>query len=159
MVFGARSEAARYSRNGRKQRTSFSPAGPTISQMWRRNWEHLTPFFAYPADIRKVIYTTNALSGENFIEHQARRIEVALDAGILTRELLRRHVRGRSVSRFFKGKGARHTRQAEIGDTHLAAAVNHDVGRLQVAVNDAMLVCGREAGADLPCHFDGLIRR
>ena len=37
----------------------------TISQMWRRNWEHLTPFFAYPADIRKVIYTTNAVESLN----------------------------------------------------------------------------------------------
>jgi putative transposase len=33
--------------------------------MWRRNWEHLTPFFAYPADIRKVIYTTNAVESLN----------------------------------------------------------------------------------------------
>ena len=33
--------------------------------MWRRNWEHLTPFFAYPADIRKVIYTTNAIESLN----------------------------------------------------------------------------------------------
>ena len=38
---------------------------PTISQMWRRNWEHLTPFFGYPADIRKVIYTTNAIESLN----------------------------------------------------------------------------------------------
>lgn len=38
---------------------------PTIAQMWRRNWEHLTPFFAYPADIRKVIYTTNAIESLN----------------------------------------------------------------------------------------------
>jgi putative transposase len=38
---------------------------PLISQMWRRNWEHLTPFFAYPADIRKVIYTTNAVESLN----------------------------------------------------------------------------------------------
>ena len=38
---------------------------PTISQMWRRNWERLTPFFAYPADIRKVIYTTNAVESLN----------------------------------------------------------------------------------------------
>ena len=38
---------------------------PTISQTWRRNWEHLTPFFAYPADIRKVIYTTNAVESLN----------------------------------------------------------------------------------------------
>jgi putative transposase len=38
---------------------------PTISQMWRRNWEHLIPFFAYPADIRRVIYTTNAVESLN----------------------------------------------------------------------------------------------
>lgn len=38
---------------------------PTISQMWRRNWENLTPFFGYPADIRKVIYTTNAIESLN----------------------------------------------------------------------------------------------
>jgi len=40
-------------------------AYPTIRQMWRRNWEHLTPFFAWPADIRKVIYTTNAVESLN----------------------------------------------------------------------------------------------
>ena len=40
-------------------------AYPTISQMWRRNWEHVTPFFAYPAEIRKVIYTTNAVESLN----------------------------------------------------------------------------------------------
>jgi putative transposase len=38
---------------------------PTISAMWRRNWAHLTPFFAYPNDIRKVIYTTNAVESLN----------------------------------------------------------------------------------------------
>lgn len=38
---------------------------PTISQMWRGNWEHLTPFFGYPEDIRKVIYTTNAMESLN----------------------------------------------------------------------------------------------
>jgi len=30
---------------------------PTISQSWRRNWDQIIPFFAYPADIRKVIYS------------------------------------------------------------------------------------------------------
>lgn len=38
---------------------------PSVSQSWRRNWERLTPFFAYPADIRKVIYTTNAIESLN----------------------------------------------------------------------------------------------
>jgi putative transposase len=38
---------------------------PTISRSWRANWERVTPFFAYPADIRKVIYTTNAVESVN----------------------------------------------------------------------------------------------
>lgn len=32
-----------------------------MCQIWRRNWERITPFFQYPAEIRKVIYTTNAV--------------------------------------------------------------------------------------------------
>jgi putative transposase len=38
---------------------------PTISRSWRANWERITPFFAYPAEIRKVIYTTNAIESVN----------------------------------------------------------------------------------------------
>lgn len=38
---------------------------PTIGQSWRRNWAQIIPFFAYPADIRKVIYTTNAIESLN----------------------------------------------------------------------------------------------
>ena len=38
---------------------------PNISQIWRRNWEQVSPFFAYPAEIRKVIYTTNAVESLN----------------------------------------------------------------------------------------------
>jgi putative transposase len=38
---------------------------PSISQIWRRNWEQVTPFFAYPTEIRKVIYTTNAVESLN----------------------------------------------------------------------------------------------
>jgi putative transposase len=38
---------------------------PSISQIWRRNWDQVTPFFAFPAEIRKVIYTTNAVESLN----------------------------------------------------------------------------------------------
>lgn len=38
---------------------------PTIGQSWRRNWAQVIPFFAYPTDIRKVIYTTNAIESLN----------------------------------------------------------------------------------------------
>jgi len=46
---------------GKKWDTKY----PTISQMWRNHWEHVIPFFDYPQDIRKVIYTTNAIESLN----------------------------------------------------------------------------------------------
>lgn len=36
-----------------------------ISQSWRRNWARVIPFFDYPPEIRKVIYTTNAIESIN----------------------------------------------------------------------------------------------
>ena len=38
---------------------------PTISQSWRRNWEQISPFLSYPHEIRRVIYTTNAIESLN----------------------------------------------------------------------------------------------
>ncbi len=43
----------------------WDPKYPTISQSWRRNWEQIIPFLAYPHDIRRVIYTTNAIESLN----------------------------------------------------------------------------------------------
>jgi transposase-like protein len=34
---------------------------PTIVRSWRRAWEHVIPFFAFPPEVRRVIYTTNAI--------------------------------------------------------------------------------------------------
>ena len=38
---------------------------PPIAQIWRRNWARVIPFFDYPPEIRKVIYTTNAIESIN----------------------------------------------------------------------------------------------
>lgn len=38
---------------------------PTVSKSWRNNWEQLTPFFDYPAEIRRAMYTTNAIESLN----------------------------------------------------------------------------------------------
>ena len=32
-----------------------------IGKLWKENWERVIPFFAFPAEVRKVIYTTNAV--------------------------------------------------------------------------------------------------
>jgi putative transposase len=34
---------------------------PAIAPAWQRQWEQVVPFFAYPMEVRKIIYTTNAI--------------------------------------------------------------------------------------------------
>ena len=38
---------------------------PTIGKSWRNNWERITPLCSYPSEIRKAIYTTNAIESVN----------------------------------------------------------------------------------------------
>lgn len=40
---------------------------PQISKSWRAHWENLNTFFGYPPDIRKAIYTTNAIESLNSV--------------------------------------------------------------------------------------------
>jgi putative transposase len=38
---------------------------PAIAGVWRRQWEQVTPFFAFPQAVRRIIYTTNAIESLN----------------------------------------------------------------------------------------------
>lgn len=38
---------------------------PSINKLWRAHWSHVIPLFAFPEDIRKVMYTTNAIESVN----------------------------------------------------------------------------------------------
>jgi len=38
---------------------------PSIAPIWRRNWSRVIPFFDYPPEIRRIIYTTNAIESVN----------------------------------------------------------------------------------------------
>jgi putative transposase len=44
---------------------------PSISRSWQNRWQQVIPFFAYPPEIRKVIYTTNAIES---MQAQFRRV-------------------------------------------------------------------------------------
>ena len=39
---------------------------PGIVALWRNSWERFTPFLAYPAVIRKIVYTTNMIESVNY---------------------------------------------------------------------------------------------
>ena len=43
---------------------------PVITQAWRNSWEYVIPFLAFPEEVRRVIYTTNAIEALN---HQLRK--------------------------------------------------------------------------------------
>ena len=38
---------------------------PTVTASWRRAWDRVIPFFAFPPEVRRVIYTTNAIESIN----------------------------------------------------------------------------------------------
>ena len=44
---------------------------PVIAEQWRRHWDHLIAMFNYTEDIRRVIYTTNAIESVNSVVRKA----------------------------------------------------------------------------------------
>jgi putative transposase len=38
---------------------------PAIGQIWRRDWQEIIPFYAFPKDVRRILYTTNAIESLN----------------------------------------------------------------------------------------------
>ena len=43
----------------------YDHKNPTIGDIWARNWTEIIPFLQYPKDIRKAVYTTNAIESVN----------------------------------------------------------------------------------------------
>src|SRR5919112_5065022 len=43
----------------------WAVAYPVIARSWRQNWPRVIPMFSYPAEIRRVIYTTNTIESLN----------------------------------------------------------------------------------------------
>jgi putative transposase len=44
----------------------WSEKYPSISRSWRANWARVVPMFSYPEEIRRAIYTTNAIESLNY---------------------------------------------------------------------------------------------
>jgi putative transposase len=64
LIYGAATEVA-----AEQQLAEFSlkwdAKFPMIAKSWRANWTRVIPFFAHPPEIRKIIYTTNAIESLN----------------------------------------------------------------------------------------------
>lgn len=46
--------------------TEWGATYPAVVDLWRRNWERFTPFLEFDPEIRKVVYTTNAIESLNY---------------------------------------------------------------------------------------------
>ena len=55
----------------------WNPKYAPIAELWQRNWDRVIPFFAFPVEIRKVIYTTNAVESLNMSLRKALKTRVA----------------------------------------------------------------------------------
>jgi len=100
-----------------------------------------------------------ALAREQLVEHEAERIDVAARGDLDSLELLGRHVVRRAGADLGAGDIRGQRGEAEIRDAHLPRAVDHDVRRLEVAVQDPLGVRGGEAGTDLSRDLDRLLLR
>ena len=64
-IYQATSEQAALAALAAFEQTPLGVRCPPIAQMWRRQWEQVIPFFAYAPEVRRLIYTTNAIESLN----------------------------------------------------------------------------------------------
>ena len=64
-VYGADTEDAALAALTEIEAT-WSKSNPMAITPWRTNWERVRPFFAFPLEVRRILYTTNAIESLNF---------------------------------------------------------------------------------------------
>ena len=70
-VYTAPSAEAASNALGEFEQSDWGRRYPTVTAAWRRAWDRVIPFFAFPPEVRRVVYTTNAIES---IHSQLRKI-------------------------------------------------------------------------------------
>ena len=60
-VYRAADETAAWDALNAFEEGEWGQKYPPVAQSWRRNWEHVIPFFAFPEAVRRIIYTTDEI--------------------------------------------------------------------------------------------------
>ena len=64
-VYRAETQEAGLAALGAFEQGQWGRRYPAIAQSWRRHWDQVIPFFAFPEGVRRIIYTTNAIEALN----------------------------------------------------------------------------------------------
>jgi len=64
-VYGAKTEEAALQALDTFE-AAWGKSHPAVVASWRRNWERVRPFFAFPDEVRRILYTTNAIESLNY---------------------------------------------------------------------------------------------
>ena len=96
-------------------------------------------------------------SGEQLIKHEPQRVDIAANAGFALSNLLWSHV-GRRTCSFAPASGIVAAEgQPEVRDAHPPSSIEHDVGGLQIAMQQSAIVRGGETSADLVRGLQSLV--
>ena len=90
------------------------------------------------------------------VEHEPQRVDVAPRRYFAARELFRRHVRRRATHRLRAAQLCGNDGDTEVHDADLTLAVDHDVVRLEIAMDDTSRVRGRQPRGELARDLDRL---
>ena len=65
-IYGAQTEDLAEAALTAFESSALGARYPMIARSWRSNWERVIPFLAFPREVRRIIYTTNAIESLNF---------------------------------------------------------------------------------------------
>jgi len=66
LIYGAPTEQAARDALDARTDSEVGRQYPAIKRQWEAAWEQVIPFFAFPPEVRKVIYTTNMIESINY---------------------------------------------------------------------------------------------
>src|SRR6266496_3588097 len=65
-IYGAQTEDLAEAALTAFESSALGARYPMIARSWRSNWQRVIPFLAFPREVRRIIYTTNAIESLNF---------------------------------------------------------------------------------------------
>src|SRR5271157_2722141 len=110
-----------------------------------------------PSPFDRGVCLIRKVPGKQLIEYESQRIDIAANAGFALCDLFWSHVGGRTGS-VAPARGIIATEsQPEVRDAHSSSSIQHDVGWLQITMQQSAIMRGCQTSADLVRGLQSLV--